>query len=60
MTVDPHSERDQEQLGGVQDGSHPEILAVIKHRSARLQRGGLFGQDEVGVERHRLFSGGSR
>ena len=30
MAVDPGSERDQEQVGGVQDGSHPEILAVIK------------------------------
>ena len=48
MTVDPHSERDQEQLGGVQDGSHPGILAVIKHWSGRhLRRGGLFGQDAV-------------
>ena len=31
MAVDPGSERDQEQVGEVQDGSHPEILPFIKH-----------------------------
>ena len=40
MTVDPNSERDQEQLGGVQDGSHPGILAVIKQRSGSHLRPG--------------------
>ena len=47
MAVDPGSEREQEQVGGVRDGSHPGILAVTKHLSGRhLRRGGLFGQDE--------------
>ena len=50
MAIDPGRDRDQEQLGGVQDGAHPGIVAGIKHPSgSHLRRGRVFGQDAFEV-----------